>query len=144
MAAWIQYILWSSYAIILVTASVLFSHFFGPQAIGSGIPEIKTILRGIHLKEYLSFRTLVSKIIGLTFSLGSGMPIGKEVKKSLLLKVITVVFQGPFVHIASIVANLMGDIAISIDNEYANESRANEMLAAAAAVGVGKRQYSTL
>lgn len=46
---------------------------------GSGIPEMKTILRGVVLKEYLTFRTFVAKAVGLTATLGSGMPLGKEV-----------------------------------------------------------------
>jgi len=40
---------------------------------------MKTILRGVQLKEYLTFKTLVAKVIGLTATLGSGMPLGKEV-----------------------------------------------------------------
>lgn len=40
---------------------------------------MKTILRGVALKEYLTFKTLVAKAIGLTATLGSGMPLGKEV-----------------------------------------------------------------
>ena len=43
---------------------------------------MKTILRGVVLKEYLNFRTLVSKIVGLSTSLGSGLPLGKEVSLS--------------------------------------------------------------
>lgn len=39
---------------------------------------MKTILRGVALKEYLTFRTLVAKIVGLTATLGSGLPVGKE------------------------------------------------------------------
>ena len=46
---------------------------------GLGMPEMKTILRGVVLKEYLAFRTLVAKVVGLTATLGSGMPLGKEV-----------------------------------------------------------------
>jgi len=46
---------------------------------GSGIPEMKTILRGVILTEYLTFRTFFAKVVGLTASLGSGMPLGKEV-----------------------------------------------------------------
>lgn len=46
---------------------------------GSGIPEMKTILRGVALKEYLTLRTLVAKVVGLTATLGSGLPLGKEV-----------------------------------------------------------------
>lgn len=47
---------------------------------GSGIPEMKTILRGVVLKEYLTLKTFVAKVIGLTCALGSGMPLGKEVR----------------------------------------------------------------
>lgn len=40
---------------------------------------MKTILRGVQLNEFLTFRCLVAKVIGLTAVLGSGMPLGKEV-----------------------------------------------------------------
>jgi len=89
---------------------------------GSGIPEMKTILRGVALKEYLTFKTLVAKVIGLTATLGSGMPLGKE---------------GPFVHIASIVAQLLSKLITTFQGIFENESRNTEMLAAACAVGVG-------
>lgn len=46
---------------------------------GSGIPELKTILRGVVLKEYLTLKAFVAKVLGLTLALGSGMPVGKEV-----------------------------------------------------------------
>lgn len=42
---------------------------------------MKTILRGVVLKEYLTFKTFVAKVIGLTCALGSGMPLGKEVAR---------------------------------------------------------------
>lgn len=48
-------------------------------ASGSGIPELKTILRGVVLKEYLTLKAFIAKVIGLTLALGSGMPVGKEV-----------------------------------------------------------------
>ena len=48
---------------------------------GSGIPEMKTIMRGVVLKEYLAPRTLIAKVIGLTATLGSGLPLGKEVSQ---------------------------------------------------------------
>lgn len=51
-----------------------------PMVPGSGIPEMKTILRGVVLKEYLTLKTFVAKVIGLTCALGSGMPLGKEVR----------------------------------------------------------------
>lgn len=45
-------------------------------------------------------------------------------------------FQGPFVHIASIVAQLLSKMVTSFQAIYENESRHCEMLAAACAVGV--------
>ncbi|XP_030432160.1 chloride channel protein 2 isoform X3 [Gopherus evgoodei] len=89
---------------------------------GSGIPEMKTILRGVVLKEYLTLKTFVAKVIGLTCALGSGMPLGKE---------------GPFVHIASMCAALLSKFLSLFGGIYENESRNIEMLAAACAVGIG-------
>ncbi|XP_011503467.1 PREDICTED: chloride channel protein 2 [Ceratosolen solmsi marchali] len=117
----LQYLAWVSLPVCLVLFSAGFVHIIAPQSIGSGIPEMKTILRGVALKEYLTFRTLVAKIVGLTATLGSGLPLGKE---------------GPFVHIASIVATLLSKLVTSFQGIYENESRNCEMLAAACAVGV--------
>ena len=69
----------------------------------------------------LNAKTFVAKAVGLTATLGSGMPLGKE---------------GPFVHIASIVATILRSMATKFDGAYNNEARQGEMLAAACAVGV--------
>lgn len=79
-----QYFAWVSLPVSLILFSAGFVHLVAPQSIGSGIPEMKTILRGVQLKEYLTFKTLVAKIIGLTATLGSGMPLGKEVTRDFL------------------------------------------------------------
>lgn len=76
---YMQYFAWVSLPVCLILFSAGFVHLIAPQSIGSGIPEMKTILRGVTLKEYLTFKTLVAKVIGLTATLGSGMPLGKEV-----------------------------------------------------------------
>uniref|UniRef100_A0A8D3C3U9 Chloride channel, voltage-sensitive 1b n=1 Tax=Scophthalmus maximus TaxID=52904 RepID=A0A8D3C3U9_SCOMX len=75
----LQYLAWVTYPMILIMFASLFCHLVSPQAIGSGIPELKTILRGVVLKEYLTLKAFVAKVIGLTAGLGSGMPVGKEV-----------------------------------------------------------------
>lgn len=48
-------------------------------SLGSGIPEMKTILRGVMLKEYLTLKAFAAKVVGLSAGLGSGLPVGKEV-----------------------------------------------------------------
>uniref|UniRef100_A0A6I8P1R4 Chloride channel protein 2 n=1 Tax=Ornithorhynchus anatinus TaxID=9258 RepID=A0A6I8P1R4_ORNAN len=118
----LQYLAWVTYPVVLITFSAGFTQILAPQAVGSGIPEMKTILRGVVLKEYLTFKTFVAKVIGLTCALGSGMPLGKE---------------GPFVHIASMCAALLSKFLALFGGIYENESRKTEMLAAACAVGVG-------
>jgi len=52
---------------------------------GSGIPELKTIMRGVVLKEYLTLKAFVAKVVGLTAGLGSGMPVGKEVNIAVFM-----------------------------------------------------------
>ncbi|KAL7825342.1 hypothetical protein AOLI_G00325490 [Acnodon oligacanthus] len=74
----LQYLAWVTYPVVLISFSAGFTHIVAPQAAGSGIPEMKTILRGVVLKEYLTLKTFVAKVIGLTCALGSGMPLGKE------------------------------------------------------------------
>lgn len=45
---------------------------------------MKTILRGVILKEYLTLKAFVAKVVALTAGLGSGIPVGKEVGPPIL------------------------------------------------------------
>ncbi|XP_056901851.1 chloride channel protein 1 isoform X1 [Takifugu flavidus] len=117
-----QYLAWVSYPVILVVFASLFCHLVSPQAIGSGIPELKTILRGVVLKEYLTLKAFIAKVIGLTASLGSGMPVGKE---------------GPFVHIASICAAVLSRFMSIFSGAYENPYGYTDILTVGCAVGVG-------
>ncbi|TFK01490.1 Chloride channel protein 1 [Platysternon megacephalum] len=117
-----QYLAWVTYPLILILFAAVFCHLVSPQAVGSGIPELKTIMRGVVLKEYLTLKAFVAKVVGLTAGLGSGMPIGKE---------------GPFVHIASICAAVLSKFMSIFCGVYENVYRQLELLVAACAVGVG-------
>ncbi|XP_067882331.1 chloride channel protein 2-like, partial [Heterodontus francisci] len=117
---WLQYLAWITYPLVLIICSALLCQILSPQAVGSGIPELKTIIRGAVLKEYLSFRTFVAKVVGLTAVLSSGMPVGKE---------------GPFVHIASICAALLSKL-LSFVSGTIEDTRITERLIPACAVGV--------
>ncbi|KAM0793320.1 hypothetical protein ACM66B_000778 [Microbotryomycetes sp. NB124-2] len=87
-------------------------------AAGSGIPEIKTILSGFVIRGYLGAYTLVTKAIGLTLSVASGLSLGKE---------------GPFVHIASAVSNILSRFFPKYDR---NEAKRREIISAGCAAGV--------
>ncbi|KAM7383306.1 hypothetical protein PAMP_002972 [Pampus punctatissimus] len=118
----LQYLAWVTYPMILVMFASLFCHLVSPQAIGSGIPELKTILRGVVLKEYLTLQAFIAKVIGLTAGLGSGMPVGKE---------------GPFVHIASICAAVLSRFMSIFSGVYENPYGYTDILTVGCAVGVG-------
>uniref|UniRef100_A0A3Q2Q6R8 Chloride channel, voltage-sensitive 1a n=1 Tax=Fundulus heteroclitus TaxID=8078 RepID=A0A3Q2Q6R8_FUNHE len=118
----LQYLAWVSYPLIFILFSSLFCHLVSPQAIGSGIPELKTILRGVVLKEYLTLKAFIAKVIGLTAALGSGMPVGKE---------------GPFVHIASICAAVLSRFMSFFSGVYQNPYCYTDILTVGCAVGVG-------
>ncbi|KYO46496.1 chloride channel protein 1 isoform B [Alligator mississippiensis] len=117
-----QYLAWVTYPLILILFAAAFCHLVSPQAVGSGIPELKTIMRGVVLKEYLTLKAFVAKVVGLTAGLGSGMPVGKE---------------GPFVHIASICAAVLSKFMSIFCGVYENVYRQLDLLVAACAVGVG-------
>uniref|UniRef100_A0A8C8A6J4 Chloride channel, voltage-sensitive 1a n=1 Tax=Oryzias sinensis TaxID=183150 RepID=A0A8C8A6J4_9TELE len=118
----LQYLAWVAYPLIFVLFASLFCHLVSPQAIGSGIPELKTILRGVVLKEYLTLKAFIAKVIGLTAALGSGMPVGKE---------------GPFVHIASICAAVLSRFMSFFSGVYQNPYCYTDILTVGCAVGVG-------
>lgn len=50
--------------------------FVEPLAAGSGIPEVKTYLNGVHIRGLLTIRTLVAKLSGITFSIAAGLIAG--------------------------------------------------------------------
>ncbi|GMS83658.1 hypothetical protein PENTCL1PPCAC_5833 [Pristionchus entomophagus] len=115
------YGVWTMFFVLMIGLAALLTRLIAPQAIGSGIPEIKTIFRGVILKEYLTMRTMLAKFVGLTLTLGAGLPLGKE---------------GPLVHMSSVVASQLSRLVHSFQGIYENESRSSEMLAAGCAVGV--------
>ena len=52
------YVYFTALALIYVGLSSYLTAFHAPPAAGSGIPEVKSILNGVNLKDVLSFKTL--------------------------------------------------------------------------------------
>ncbi|CAH2004883.1 unnamed protein product [Acanthoscelides obtectus] len=116
-----KWVAWISIPVCLILWDVGLTHFLAPQAAGSGIPQIKTSLRGVFMKEVLTFKVLFVKWFGLAATLGSGVPLGKE---------------GPLIHMSSIIVTKLSKAISSFNKIYVNESKKIEMLGAAWAVGV--------
>ncbi|EKD21254.1 chloride channel protein [Drepanopeziza brunnea f. sp. 'multigermtubi' MB_m1] len=102
---------------LAATASVLVKEY-ALYAKHSGIPEIKTVLGGFVIRNFMGTWTLVIKSLGLCLAVASGMWLGKE---------------GPLVHVACCCANLILKMFVNING---NEARKREVLSAAAAAGI--------
>lgn len=88
------------------------------RAAGSGIPEIKTILSGFVIPNYLDLDVLLVKGFGAIFAVATGMCLGKE---------------GPFVHISTCVGYL---VANCFPKYRDNGRKMRELLSAACASGL--------
>lgn len=73
------------------------------------------------MKEFLTFRVLIAKWMGVMATIGSGMPLGKE---------------GPLIQMSSILVTKMSNFASSFKSVYLNENKKLELIGAAYAVGV--------
>lgn len=111
---------WTLVSIAFLVMSTGVTHLLQPNAAGSGIPEMKSILAGVVLSRYLTLRTLAAKFIGLVFSLASAVSIGRE---------------GPFVHMAAIIATQLTRVPFFASIRQ-NPFLARQMQAVAVAVGV--------
>ncbi|MCJ1478641.1 hypothetical protein MMC13_007322 [Lambiella insularis] len=87
-------------------------------AAGSGIPEIKTILSGFVIPNFLDFKVLAVKAFGAVFAVATGMCLGKE---------------GPFVHISTCVAYLVG---MRFPKYRENGRKMRELLSAGCSAGL--------
>lgn len=85
-----SYSVWIGSSILLCLLSAACVQLIGPNAAGSGVPQMKCALAGVEITDYLSVRTLVAKFSSMVFALVGGLSIGKE---------------GPNVHMASCIAN---------------------------------------
>ena len=97
-----------------------------PASAGGGISEIKCYLNGVHVPGYLILKTLICKIVGVTFSVAASFPVGKE---------------GPMFHSGAIVAALVAQskflcIDFSTFSELRNDQEKRDFVTCGAAAGV--------
>lgn len=116
----LQFIVWLLPAVGLCFLATLVVQKISTSCIGSGIPEMKSVLSGIILENFLTFRTLLAKVLGLTLAIGGGLIVGKE---------------GPAVHISAAIANNLMRFRC-FRKVRKNQFLYLQMLAAACAVGV--------
>ena len=110
--------------------SALLVVFVEPVARGSGIPEVKCYLNGVRIPRVVRVLTLVSKAVGVLFSVAGGLPVGKE---------------GPMIHAGSVVAAGLSQgksTSLGLDTSWTkfqpfrNDHEKRDFVACGAAAGV--------
>jgi chloride channel 7 len=75
---WIVLTAWTVYNCLLVAIASILVLYVSTASAGSGIPLIKSFLNGVHIPGVVTFKTLVSKSIGVACSVAGGLAVGKE------------------------------------------------------------------
>jgi len=60
----------------LALFSALLCLYLAPEAVGSGIPEVKAYLNGVRVKRFTNLRLFFVKIVGTILSVSSGLAVG--------------------------------------------------------------------
>uniref|UniRef100_A0A8D2AEA8 Uncharacterized protein n=1 Tax=Sciurus vulgaris TaxID=55149 RepID=A0A8D2AEA8_SCIVU len=105
----LRYLSWTVYPVALLSFSSGFSQSITPFSGGSGIPELKTILSGVVLEDYLDIKNFGAKVVGLSCTLATGSTV-------FLGKV------GPFVHLSVMIAAYLGRVRTRTIGESQNKS----------------------
>lgn len=114
------FLLWTLASLVLAGVAGGVVHLVGPFSAGSGIPAMKSILSGVRLKHYLSYRTLISKAIGIICAYSAGLFVGKE---------------GPYVHICAALAYQLSRLRI-FERIKKNDALRFQTVAAGCAAGL--------
>ncbi|KAL2103587.1 hypothetical protein ACEWY4_000455 [Coilia grayii] len=118
----LQFLCWTLYPASLCALSTSFSHSICPHSAGSGVPEVRCMLAGVELPDYLSISHLFAKLVGLTCALAAGSTV-------FLGKV------GPFVHLSTMLGAYLHRLCASAAGKEEQKPK-QEMLVVSAAVGV--------
>lgn len=113
-------LLYIAYSVFLAFIAAACVSFISPYAVGSGIPEIKSILSGIDLSRVLGLRTLLAKLIGMVGAVGAGLVVGRT---------------GPFMHASTIIAHELMKLQM-FANIRKNQITRHQMMISALAAGV--------
>lgn len=114
--------------VLLVSVAAALIVWVEPIAGGSGIPEVKVYLQGVRIPRMLRVTTLICKAVGVTFSVSSGLVVGKE---------------GPMIHAGAIVAAGLSQgsskscsIRTMFLKRFRNDHDKRDFVSAGAAAGV--------
>lgn len=93
----LDFVLWISFSLVFAYIAASVGKYIHSDAEGIGIPEMKSILSGVRINRFLSFKIFFAKVIGYISAFAAGLSIGSE---------------GPYVHISGIIANKLTKLSL--------------------------------
>ena len=87
-----NYFTWVFTSVFFILCATSVGYFISPDADGSGIPEMKTVLSGVPIYRYFSFNAFVGKSLGIFAAIVSGASVGKV---------------GPYVHLSCLICTTL-------------------------------------
>jgi H+/Cl- antiporter ClcA len=94
----LAYAIWVVFSLICAGIAGALTIYLAPKATGSGIPELMGILNGVEIKDFISYKVLAVKCLGVCLAVAATLCIGKE---------------GPLAHIGAMIAVLTIYLPIS-------------------------------
>jgi len=88
----VRFAMWLFYTWSLTMFAAAIGEYVSRDSEGSGIPEMKTILGGVNIYKYLSFQTMIGKMLNVSAVQAAGLAVGK---------------LGPYIHITCCLCNQM-------------------------------------
>ena len=116
-----SYFFYAGVAVAFVLFASSLTVYFGPGAMGSGVPEVMGMLNGINYPGAIGFATLITKVLGILFAVVGGLAIGKE---------------GPLVHIGANVGVMCMYMPFAWCSFIHNDWHKRQFIAAGGAAGV--------
>lgn len=124
----VKYCTWILLTVFPIWFATKFVQIVAPQSAGSGVPELKAIIRGVEVKDFLTVECFFAKLVGLMAVLAVAFPLGKE---------------AAFMHIAAILAHMLSTKSVNSDI-FSNELKQRDVLVSASAIGLASALVSPI
>lgn len=74
----VSWLFYTFFSVLLVLLATIMTIYWGTGSPGSGVAEVIGYINGVNYPLCINFRTLLTKIVGVTFAVAGGLAVGKE------------------------------------------------------------------
>lgn len=74
---WLRYISFIGFNYLMILLCSCIGEYISRDAEGSGVPEMKAVLAGVHLHNFYSIKSFIGKWIGIVLSIAGSLSMGR-------------------------------------------------------------------